>query len=106
MSVGAADGEVVSLVGRVRDSLFETGRLTPEGAVRIDEAMRTMGLGFGDAAIRLGLITPEELAEATQAAREMPPKSLDGIVEGALHRMSFNRGLPVKYVGMVKAGPS
>lgn len=106
MSVEATDGEVVSLVSRLRDALIAMGRLTPEGAVRIDEAMRTMGLGFADAAIRLGLITPEELAEATQAARQLPPKAPDGIVEGALHRASFNRGLPVKYIGMVKAGPS
>ncbi len=106
MSVEAADNEVVSLVSRLRDALIAAGRLSPEGAVRIDEAMRTMGLGFADAAIHLGLITPEELAEATRAARQLPPKSPDGIVEGALHRMSFNRSLPVKYMGMVKAGPS
>lgn len=106
MSVEATDGEVVSLVSRLRDALIAMGKLTPEGAVRIDEAMQTMGLGFGDAAIRLGLITPEELAEATQAARQLPLKAPDGIVEGALHRASFNRNLPVKYVGMVKAGPS
>lgn len=106
MSVEAADGEVVSLVSRLRDALIAMGRLTPEGAVRIDEAMTSMRLGFGDAAIQLGLITPEELAEAMQTALELPPKTPDGIVEGAIHRMSFNRGLPVKYVGMVKAGPS
>jgi protein-tyrosine kinase len=106
MSVEAADGEIVSLESRLRDALIARGRLTPEGAVRIHEAMRTLGLGFADAALRLALITPEELAEATQTARQLPPKSPDGIVEGALHRMSFNRGLPVKYVGMVKAGPA
>jgi hypothetical protein len=106
VSVEATDGEVVSLISRLRDALIAAGKLTPEGAVRIDEAMRTMGLGFGDAAIRLGLITPEELAEAIQAARELSPKAPDGIVEGALHRASFNRALPVKYVGMVKDGPS
>jgi protein-tyrosine kinase len=106
MSVETTDGEIDTLVSRLRDALIASGRLNPEGTVRIHEAMRTMGLGFGDAAIQLGLITPEELAEATQAARELPPKSPDGIFEGAIHRMSFNRGLPVKYVGMVKAGPS
>jgi protein-tyrosine kinase len=106
MSAEATNGEVVSLVSRLRDALIEMGRLTPEGAVGIDEAMRTMGLGFGDAAIQLGLITPEDLAEASQAARNLPPKANDGIVEGALHRMSFNRSLPVKYVGMVTPGPS
>lgn len=106
MSVEAADGEVVSWVSRLRDALIQMGKLTPEGAVQINEAMRTMGIGFADAAIQLGLVTPEELAQATQTAQEMPPKSPDGIVEGAIHRMSFSRGLPVKYVGMVKAGPS
>jgi protein-tyrosine kinase len=106
MSVEATDGEVDTLVSRLRDALIARGKLTPEGAVRIHEAMRTLGLGFGDAALQLSLITPEELAEAAQEARQLPPKSPDGIVEGALYRMSFNRGLPVKYVGMVKAGPS
>jgi protein-tyrosine kinase len=67
-----------------------------------------MGLGFAAAAIQLGLITANELADATEAARQLPPKAPDGhgIVEGALHRMSLNRGLPVKYVGTVKPGPS
>lgn len=106
MSVEATDGEFVSLASRLRDALLATGRLTPEGAQRIEEAMRTMGLGFDEAAIQLGLVTPEELAEAIQAARQLPPKAPDGIVEGALHRLLSSRGLPVKYVGMVKAGPS
>jgi hypothetical protein len=51
MSVEATDGEFVSLVSRLRDALLATGRLTPEGALRIEEAMRTMGLGFDEAAI-------------------------------------------------------
>jgi receptor protein-tyrosine kinase len=105
MSVDAADGEIVTLVSRVRDALIAWGKLTPEGAMQIDEAMRSLGIGFGDAAIQLGLVTPQELAEATQASRQLPPKSQDGIIENALHKMSFNRGLPVKYVGMVKPGP-
>src|SRR5271155_6257937 len=106
MSAAASDGEVVTLLSRLRDALIETGRLTPEGALRIDEAMRTMGLEFGDAALRLGLLTPEDLVEAAQAARKLPPTATDGIFEGALHRMSFNRNLPVKYVGKVAPGPS
>jgi protein-tyrosine kinase len=106
VSAETADGEVVSLVSRLRDALIEMGRLTPEGAVRIDEVMRTMGLGFGEAAIKLGLITHEELADAMHAARQLPPKSPDGIIEGAIQRASSGRGLPVKYVGMVKIGRS
>jgi protein-tyrosine kinase len=106
MRVEATDGEISPLVNRLRDVLIARRQLTPEGAVRIDEAMRTLGLGFGEAAIRLGVITPEELSDATHEARQLPPKTPDGIFEGALHRMSFNRGLPVMYVGTVKAGSS
>jgi protein-tyrosine kinase len=106
VSVEAEDGEVVSLISRLREALIEMGRLTPEGAVRIDEAMRNAGLGFKEAAIQLNLITPEELEEAAEAARKLPPNAPEGIVQGAIHRMSFNRGLPVKYLGMVNAGPS
>ena len=106
MSVEATDGEVISLTSRLRDALIAMGRLTPEGAVRIEEAMGSRQLGYGEAAIQLGLITPAILEEATEAARRMPPKTTDGIVQGALHKLSFNRGLPVKYVGVVEASPS
>jgi protein-tyrosine kinase len=105
MSVEAAEGEVVRFVSRLRDALIARGRLTPDGAVRIEEAMRDRGLGFTDAAIELGLISREELAEAIEEARQ-PPKPGEGIVEAAIHKLFFNRGLPVKYVGMVKAGPT
>src|SRR5450631_1869737 len=106
MSAETTDGEVISLVSRLRNALMATGRLTPEGAVRVDEMMRSMGLSFGEAAIQLGLISANDLADATEMARRLPPMSPDGIVEGAIHRMSFNRSLPVKYVGMVKPGPA
>jgi protein-tyrosine kinase len=106
MSAETAGGEVISLVSRLRDALMATGRLTAEGAERIEEIMRSMGLGFGEAAIQLGLISANELADVTEMARRLPPKSPGGIVEGAIHRMSFNRSLPVKYVGMVKPGPA
>jgi protein-tyrosine kinase len=105
VSAEATDSEVVSLAIRVRDALIAKGKLTQVGAVRIEEAMRTTGLGYGDTALQLGLIKPADLEEATEAARQ-PSRASDGIVEGALHKMAFNRGLPVKYVGVAKAGSS
>jgi protein-tyrosine kinase len=104
MSAEPADGEVISLVSRLRDALIATGRLTPEDAQHLERVMGSMGLSFGEAAIQLGMITEHELADATEMARRLPPKASDGIVEGAIHRMSFNRNLPGKYVGMVKPG--
>jgi len=106
MSAKATDGDVISLSITLRDALIAIGKLTPESAERIDDIMRTMGLGFGDAAIRLGLILPEEIEEAIRAARQLLPKTSDGIIEDALHRRSNTRNLPVKYVRMVKPGPS
>jgi protein-tyrosine kinase len=106
MSAETTDGEVISLVSRLRNALMATGRLTPAAAERVDEMMRSMGLSFGEAAIQLGLISANDLADATEMARRLPPMSPDGIVEGAFHRMSFNRSLPVKYVGLVKPGPA
>lgn len=102
----STDGEFIGLVSKLRDVLLASGRLTPQSIERINDAMRTKGLGFGDAAMQLGLISASDLAEATEAARQLPPKVPGGIVEGALHRMSFNRNMPVKYIGMVKSGPS
>jgi protein-tyrosine kinase len=106
VSVAATDSEVVSLVSRLREALIARGKLTPQGAVRIEETMRDKGLGYGDAAIQLGLITARDLEEATEAARQLPPKASDGIIEGALHKISFSRGLPVKYIGVAKPSAS
>src|ERR1700683_3158171 len=107
MSVEATNGEVVDFVSRLRDALIAMGRLTPEDVVRIDDVIRTTGLGFGDAAIELGLLMPEDLEEAAHAVHQLLPKaSTDGIFEGALRRRLFKRNLPVKYVRKVKPGPS
>jgi receptor protein-tyrosine kinase len=106
MSAASSDKEVATLLGTLRDALIETRKLTSDDVVRIDDVMRNMGLEFGDAALRLGLLTHEDLAEATEAARRPPPTGTDGIVEGALNKMAFSRGLPVKYVGRVAPGPS
>src|SRR5471030_1081234 len=105
MNVEATDQGFVSLADRVRDALVANGRLTPEGVVRIIENMRATGNAFGDAALHLGLITQSDLAEAAETARQMPPKG-DGVIEGALLKLSGARGLPVKYTGMCKAGPA
>jgi hypothetical protein len=105
MNVDAIDGELVHLETRLRDILVEMGRLTPEAAAHIDKAVGIWQLGFGETFVQLGLITREELEKATQAAQELPPIAPDDTV-GASQGISLNRGMPVKYVGMVKAGPS
>jgi receptor protein-tyrosine kinase len=99
-----ADG--VSLHDRVRDSLLQSGVLTPEGAARIEETMRGMGLEFGDAALHLGLVTYAELAAALESTRRTSAGRSDGIIEGALQMLAGARSLPVKYHGIVRLGPT
>jgi len=106
MSVEATASGVVGLGVRLRDALIAKGKLTQAGAVRIEEVMRISGLEYGAAALQSGLIKPVDLQEAIEVAQKSAPKASDGIVEGVLHKMSFNRGLPIKYVGVAKAGPS
>jgi receptor protein-tyrosine kinase len=106
MSTDAGEEEAISFPERLRDALLEMGSLTLDEAGRVDDAMRTFGLGFADAAISLGLVTSDELYQATHAIHQIPPRPSDGIIERALHKRSMNRKLPVKYVRMVEAGRS
>jgi protein-tyrosine kinase len=106
VSAEAIIGDVIGPVSGLREALITMGKLTSQRAVDIEEAMRARGLTYGEAAIQLGFITSAELEQATEAARRLPPKGADSIVEGALHKMTFKGGLPIKYVGIVKPGPS
>jgi protein-tyrosine kinase len=106
MSAEATDGRIDRSTARLRDTLIRMGSLTTEGAARIDDVMRAMGIGFEEAGVELGLLTPEDL-ERAHAARQQPPTN-DGIIEDAmaLQKRSFKRNLPVKYVRTVKAAPA
>ena len=106
MSVDASDQEFLALSDRIRDALIASGKLTPEGARRIDEDMHSKGIGFGDAAARLGLITAADLAEALESTKQPPRGSSEGVIENALYRVLGARSLPVKYSATVKPGSS
>lgn len=105
-NAAAPVAESVALRDRVRDSLLQSGVLTPEGAARIEEAMRSMGLEFGDAALHLGLVTHAELSAALESTRRTFADRSDGIIEGALQILAGSRNLPVKYQGVVRVGPT
>ena len=109
MSVETTDSQIVSLDSRLRDALMSMGRLTPEGAARVDKAMGIWQIRFADAAIQLGFITPLDLAKARQIAQQLPPIAVDFIVgepQEISEEAPLDRGMLVKYVGTVKAGPS
>jgi protein-tyrosine kinase len=99
-----ADG--AALRDQVRDSLLQSGVLTLDGAASIEEAMRSIGLEFGDAALHLGLVTHAELSAALESTRRTFADRSDGIIEGALKTLAGARNLPVKYQGTVRVGPT
>ena len=72
MSVEATDGEFVSLASRLRDALLASGRLAPQDGLRIEEAMRTLGLGFGEAAIQIQGITKTLFCDGEFARLHQP----------------------------------
>jgi protein-tyrosine kinase len=106
MTVDAPHSGFVGLATRLRHVLLETGQLTHEDAQRVEDVMRNRELGFDEAAIELGLITPEDLAAATLLAAQPLAPGRDEFIRRANHGFSTTRNLPVKYVGIVKAGPS
>jgi protein-tyrosine kinase len=50
-----------------------------------------MNVGFGQAALQMYLVTPEELAAATSLAREAATRGRPGLIENAIRRMSSER---------------
>lgn len=70
MNAPNPDTEVNTLVGatssdrRIGKILMETGKITNHDALNILLTQRELGLRFGDAALRLGILTTAEIAEA------------------------------------------
>lgn len=52
--------------------LLEEGKLTPEGAAKIAELQRREGLKFGEAALRLGLVSEDDLCWAVAKLYDFP----------------------------------
>jgi len=55
------DSQDAAVVRPIGTHLVDSGRLTPEAALRILELQKEHGLRFGDAAIQLGLLTEQDI---------------------------------------------
>lgn len=55
------DSQDAAVVRPIGTHLIDSGRLTPEAALRILELQKEHGLRFGDAAIQLGLLTEQDI---------------------------------------------
>ena len=79
--------------------------LTLEDIHSISEAMTAHALSFGDAAVKLGLATPEEVQHAATAGRGMPASANpSGLVELVVRKLSSSRALVVSHGTEVKPG--
>lgn len=79
----------------LRTELVGHLHLSPEDVERIYESMQSSGLGFGEAALQLGLITESELQSAlTRAtAAVKPQQESTSLVETAIKRIASDRQL-------------
>jgi len=88
MSAEPADEALQGHEEEVRDALTAYCRLSTEAVDRISTAMSESGENFCDAAVRIGLVTPREAADARAWARATIARGHSNIIETALHRQS------------------
>jgi len=92
---------------KVRNTLLQEGRMPPDGPELIQDTMLQLGMTLEEAAVHLGFVTEEELVSILESSEsESTESEQDGIFEGAIQKINAVPGLPVKYMGMVKAGPN
>jgi capsular exopolysaccharide synthesis family protein len=89
----------------MRAALISSYRLSPSAIDRINESMRDSGLSFTDSALRLELVTQDDVDAAAELLRRAGPEEKAGLVEVALHKLSSQRQLVVRKGDKVKPGP-
>jgi protein-tyrosine kinase len=79
----------------ISDAMVLLYRLPGESIKNINDAMKSMGVGFAEAALHTGLVTQTELDQAQEWVRRQSLHQGRGIVEEALRRRSTQRELVV-----------
>ena len=59
----AFEADPTASEARIGVMLLDSGKLTPEGAERVLRTQKELGIRFGEAALRLGLITEEDVQQ-------------------------------------------
>ncbi len=93
-----------SLTGRektVSDALIAKYALTTEAVDQIMQARHTLHLNFAEAAVRIGILSLEQITEAIEFLLTMESEDSSGIIETALRRQSRSRSLTVRAREMV-----
>src|SRR5438874_13058656 len=83
LPLDAAQSSVVRRDLRIGDILAAEGKLDRAGIEQVLKLQESRGLRFGEAALRLRLITPEDLRSALARQYDFPYVPLDGDAFGA-----------------------
>src|SRR5207237_1097725 len=83
LPLDAAQSSVVRRDLRIGDILAAEGKLDRTGIEQVIKLQESRGLRFGEAALRLRLITPEDLRSALAKQYDFPYVPLDGDAFGA-----------------------
>ena len=88
----------------LRAELISQFNLSAAAIDKIYAAMETTDLSFSEAAMRLGLVTAEQVAAATKIIRDGVEPEEAGLIETALRRVSLDRQVVLKEGERVKPG--
>jgi protein-tyrosine kinase len=106
MSADSSDPVLQGMSDQLSQMLIARCRLSVDDVERIAEAMRAMHSGFAAAATHLGLVTPQDVAEATAAVEDgTARRDRSGIIESVVKRQAAARNLAVPPRVLVRAGP-
>ncbi len=106
MSADFADRVIRGLDDQLAQALIARCKLSTADLESIVETMRSMRVNFVDAALHLGLVTPNELDEAATAMRASGvTRDGPGIIEAAVRRQSAARGVIVVHSVLARPSP-
>jgi protein-tyrosine kinase len=86
----------------LNDELTALWSLSAESVERIDEIVRAEGLSFSDAALRLGLVSHEDVEDATAWMRRQSARP--GTIETAIRQAKSQTSIVLRQAGIVRPG--
>jgi protein-tyrosine kinase len=84
------------------ETLISLCALTPDSVQRISDTMRTAHLSFREAALHIGLASPEQIEDATAWAERETTLEQPGLIETALRRTQSKSRALVRQGGVVR----
>jgi protein-tyrosine kinase len=107
--LAASDPNIRSVDADVRKKMLKQYHLSSEAVEKTFEVMERDGLSFQDAALHLGFIRKEDMANEllgdVLSTRKEKPRPQAGLIESAINRMSVKRDVVLRQGSEVSPGP-